>query len=132
MTINLTVGATVVELPDDLYWEDEFDWHPVEQSAERTITGGLVLQVAARAAGRPITLRPFDPGSAWMLASTLQQLTTWAAMPGLELSLLLRGVTRTVVMRHQDVAIDAEPVQHYDDLQPGDFYLTTLRFLTVN
>jgi hypothetical protein len=132
MTINLTVGATVLELPPDLYWEDEFGWHPVEQSAERTITGGLVLQYAARTTGRPITLRPYEQTCAWMPATTLQQLQTWAATPGVELELLLRGVTRTVVFRHQDTAIEAEPVLHFDDLQPGDFYLATLRFMTVD
>ena len=63
MTISLSVGLTTVPLNPDLFWADENNWHPVEQTSERTITGALVVQSATRVAGRPITLQPEDDSS---------------------------------------------------------------------
>jgi len=38
--ITLTYLATVITLHPDLIWGDEHNWFPVEQSVQRTITGG--------------------------------------------------------------------------------------------
>ena len=70
---NLTTSATLTLNPD-LKWTDENNWNPVEQTAERTITGALVVQVGAMVAGRPITLEPEDDESAWMSRADVEQL----------------------------------------------------------
>jgi len=128
--ITLTVGATTLELPEDLYWSDEFNWQPVEQSADRTITGALVVSVAARVGGRPITLQFEDKDSAWASRATVEQLGTWAAIPGQQMTLSLRGTSRTVMWRHQDApALAAEPIVHYSDTDAADPYLITMKFL---
>lgn len=129
--ISLTDGTTLVYLPPDLYWEDE-SWLPVGQSAQRTITGGLVVQIAAMVTGRPITLRPEDDNSAWMLEPVLTQLRVWAAIPGQELTLNLRGTAYTVLWRHQDGAIEATPVLHYSDVDAADYYRATLRLMEIS
>ena len=130
MSITLAVGATVLTLPEDLYWSDEA-WSPVEQAEDRSITGALLLQIGVKTAGRPITLAPIDDSSAWCSRSALSQLFTWAATAGQELTLTLRGTAYTVMFRHQNTATDATPVVHYSDVADGDFYLVTLRFMTV-
>jgi uncharacterized protein YbjT (DUF2867 family) len=131
MAITLSVGADVVELDPDLFWADENNWHPVEQSAQRTLTGALIVSIARRIAGRPITLQPEDDSSAWMASADIELLKGWAAEPGQEMQLLLRGVERTVIFRHQDTALEALPVVHYRDVDGNDWYRPTLRFMEI-
>lgn len=134
MSIILNVDETSVVLHPDLKWSDEFSWAPVEQSAERTVTGALIVQVAARTGGRPITLEPEDDNSAWMRRSVVEQLRNWAAAPGQEMELTLRGTTRTVIFRHQDGAgLEAQPVVHFADadVSSSDFYRVTLRLMEI-
>lgn len=132
MSITLTVGATALPLNEALYWADENDWHPVEQTAERTITGAMVVSASARVAGRPITLRPEDDRSGATDLATLTQLRNWAAVPGQVMELTLRGVSRSVIFRHQDgAAVEARPWTHYTDVQSGDWYFATIRFMEI-
>lgn len=132
MSITLQYTTTTLDLPEDLFWNDENSWHPVEQAVQRSITGALIVSSAARQAGRPITLAPEDDRSAWMDRAMLETLRSWAAVPGRTMALTLRGVTRNVIFRHHDgVAVEARPLIHYSDVQPDDFYLVTLRFMEI-
>lgn len=130
MSISLTVAATTVTLHPDLRWNDEF-WSPVAQTETRAITGNSIIQVAPLVGGKPITLAPDDDSSAWTPLSVLNQLRTWAATPGQLMTLSLRGVDYTVLWRHQDKAVEANPLVHYSDTAGEDFYLATLRFIEV-
>lgn len=133
MSLTLSDGTTTVTLHPDLMWSDEFNWHPVEQHAERTITGALVVMPALRDGGRPITLEPEDDESAWMARADVQQLRNWAAVPGQELNLTLRGETRAVVFRHEDGGLEARPVVHFSDsdIADQDFYRCVLRLMEL-
>lgn len=131
MSITLADSGTTLTLHPDLLWNDEHDWHPVEQTTERSITGALIVQSAARQYGRPITLQPEDDGSAWMTQGSLDALRNWAAVPGKVMTLTMRGIARQVMFRHQDGAVAASPVVHYSDVLSGDYYRITLRFMEV-
>lgn len=132
MSITLAYGATTLTLPEDLYWADENSWAPVEQTAQRTITGALVISAAQRIAGKPITLIPIDAQTAWMTRATLDTLRSWASVAGREMTLTLRGVSRAVIFRHHDgSAIEASPIVHYSDVLDTDFYSVTLRFMEI-
>ena len=132
MSITLAVGGTTLNLSPDLFWSDENNWHPVEQSVTRSITGALIIQPQGRDAGRPITLEAEDDNSAHMPLSAVAQLRNWAAVPGQELTLTLRGIARTVIFRHQDgAAVEATPWVHYSDVQTGDLYRVTLRLMEI-
>ena len=50
----ITLGA--VTLPQGLVWSDEFDWTPLAQTTEYSLTGALIVEQAEKQAGRPITL----------------------------------------------------------------------------
>lgn len=137
MSITLThptagAGGTPValDLPPDALWADEFAWQQVEQAAQYTTTGALVLDAWAKQAGRPITLRG-DVDYAWCQRSTLITLNAWAAAAGQQFTLLLRGVLRAVVFDHAAGAIDASPVIPYSDPLPDDHYILTLKFIEV-
>lgn len=129
--ITLADATTTLEVDRDLFWSDEDNWHPVAQNVERTITGALDIQVAALQKGRPITLEPEDDSSAWMPSSVVQQLRNWAAVPGQQLTLTLRGTSHTVIFRHQDGGFEAKPVIHYRDRVPGDWYLCVIRLMEI-
>lgn len=132
MSITLADTGTTLVLNPDLYWTDENNWHPVEQTAQRTITGALVVDVQVRDGGRPITLQPQDESSGWTTRAQLDQLRNWAAVAGKTLTLTLRGSARTVMFRHQDgSAVEAEPVVHFNDVESGDFYRATIRLMEV-
>lgn len=131
MTITITDGTTPLTLPDDLDWSDEYTWQQVEQSAEYTLTGALVVESATKQAGRPITLEGADD-RAWMTRATLEQLHAWEQQAGLVLQLTVRGVQRDVVFRHQDKGIDnVAQIMFYSDPQADTWYRCTLRFMEV-
>lgn len=130
--IVLHDGTTGITLNPDLFWTDENDWHPVEQTTERTITGALVVQASSRINGRPITLEPEDENSGWMNRTTINALRNWAAVPGKVMTLTIHDTDRTVMFRHQDgEGVSARPVVHYSDVVAGDYYRCTLRFMEV-
>ncbi|AXY83368.1 hypothetical protein [Acidovorax phage ACPWH] len=131
MSITLADGSTTLTLNPDLMWSDENNWNPVEQSVERTVTGATVVMSSLRVGGRPITLEPEDDSSAWMVRNAVDALRNWAAVPGKEMTLTLRGVPRTVIFRHQDGGFEARPVIHYNDVVPTDFYLCTIRLMEI-
>ena len=128
---TLSDGTTTLALPDQLVWQDEYAWAPVEQTVQRSITGAVLLSVAARTAGRPITLASAGADRAWLPRSTLDQCRTWAAVAGQQLTLTWRGLSYSVLWRHQDTAIDAQEVWPLDDAQSTDDFTATLRFMTV-
>lgn len=132
MSITLEHLGVTLDLDPDLYWVDENQYSPVEQSVDVGLTGALIVQADGDPTrpGRPITLQPEDEFSAWMIRADLDQLNAWAAIADANFVLTLRGVARTVKFRHQDKpAVDAKPVVHYSDVLAGDFYLVTLKFM---
>lgn len=131
MSITISDGITTVTLHPDLLWADENSWNPVEQTAERTLTGGLIVSAALRDGGRPITLEPENDESGWMTRATVEALRNWAAVPGKELTLTLRSVAYTVLFRHQDGGLDARPVVHYSDANSADYYLCVVRLMEI-
>lgn len=126
---TLAVGPTSVELPDELVWVDEFAWSAVEQTESRSLTGARIVQRGMKQGGRPITLRPPDDQAGWITRAVLDQLRAWVQMPGLQLTLTLRGEARVVEFRYNEAAVEAEALVPYDDVQAGDFYLATIRLL---
>lgn len=118
-----------VDITDNFVWSDEFNYNQVEQSQERTLTGGLIIQSGQKLYGRPITLGP-----TWLPRSTLDELfaleATTAAM---DLVLPDGRPFKVVFDRTRGAAIDAKPVHDYvDAANEADWqYNVTLRLLTV-
>ena len=129
--ITLSDGTTTLELNPDLFWSDELTWNPVRQTDERTVTGALLISSALLIAGRPITLEPEDDSSAWMSRAVVEDLRNWAAVPGQELTLTLRGQGYAVIFRHQDGGLTARPVAHFNDADGADWYLCTIRLQEI-
>ena len=131
---NLDNGVTLA-LPDDLLWSDEHAWSSAVASTTYLVTGALLIQSATRQAGRPITFQG-APDMAWVTRSVVEQLRGWAATPvgsstGRFNLTFADGRTFTVVFRHSEVPMQAEPVLGFPALANSDFYRLTLRFLEV-
>lgn len=120
-----------ISLPKDLLWTDEWGASKVVQTVRRTLDGGLVVFYGERRAGLPITLQS-QPDAGWLTRAQVEAIALRAESPGGIYSLTLRGETRQVMFRHQDEpAFDAEPLIPLADPQPGDFYIATIKLMTV-
>jgi hypothetical protein len=127
---TLTNGTTTATFTDDVLWTDEFDFSPVAQTINRTVTGALWVQEAALAAGRPITLQSGNDYGG-VPRSEVLDLQTLAAIPNATLTLTLRGATYNVIFDRSSKAIEAKPFIDYSDVDAADSYLITLRLRTV-
>ena len=129
MATTLVYGATTIVLSDDLLWIDEFDWTPVEQTREYSLGGALIVDSAAKLAGRPITLvSGSDFG--WLPRSTIEALRVAASLPAQQFTLTHLGVAHTVIFDGSG-PLTAEPVWTVSDPDADDPYVVSLRFLKV-
>ena len=125
-------APNIVSLPLDLQWMDEYDWLPIEQTEEYSLTGALIIDIGTRQSGRPITLAG-DDETAWVSRTTVDALRAWAATPGQELTLTLPDArTFSVVFRHSDdPALVATPVVFSAPMEATDHYIITLKLLEI-
>ena len=132
MSITLTYNGTTATLSDRLHWSDEYDWSPVQQSTEYSTEGALLVDVAVKLAGRPITLEGSDT-AAWLSRAVCDTLQAWAALPGIELTLVVRGVAHNVMFDHAQKGFTAQPIWRLLDgeITPELLYIPTFRFLEV-
>lgn len=132
MSITLTHSGTTLQLGDRLIWSDEYGWSPVVQATSDSTTGALLVDVGIRLAGRPITLEGVQ-SKAWITRATCDTLKAWAALPGAELVLVLRGTAHTVIFDHAKTAFEARPLWPLADGEqtPDEVFLPTFRFLEI-
>ena len=132
MSITLTYNGTTATLSDRLQWVDEFAWSPVEQATAYSTTGALLVDVAVKQSGQPITLEGTNT-NAWITRALCSTLQAWAALPGIELALVLRGTTHAVIFDHAQGGFAAQPIWRLADgeITPELFYRPTFRFLKV-
>ena len=132
MSITLTYNGTTAHLSDRLHWADEFDWSPVDQATGYSTRGALLVDVGLKLAGQPITLDGTDT-NAWISRSLCSTLQAWAALPGIQLDLVLRGETHQVIFDHAKGGFTAQPIWKLLDgeITPELMYRPTFKFLKV-
>lgn len=120
-----------IALPTGLVWSDEFSATRVAQSVRRTLDGSLIVFYGGMRAGLPITLES-EPDAGWLTRTQVEAIALRAISPGGVYPLTLRGQSRQVMFRHQDApAFEARPLVPLAYPNPGDFYLATLKLMTV-
>lgn len=133
--ITLTANGSVIGLPEDLYWADEYDWSPILQTVDYAADGALMIDEFEKQAGRPITLRNYDEFSGWLPGPILRQLQALAAQAELTMALQIGATTYSVMWRRVDAPpISAEPVTFMSDAIEGDLgdqFFSTLRFIEI-
>ena len=132
MSITLTYNGTTAHLSDRLQWTNEYDWSPVDQATSYSTTGALLVDVALKQAGRPITLMGTET-AAWVTRALCSTLQAWANLPGIQLTLVLRGQARQVMFDHSKGGFTGQPVFKLQDGEesPEQLYLPTFRFIEV-
>jgi hypothetical protein len=131
MSITLADGTATLTLNPDLRWADENDWHPVEQTVDRSITGALIVQSSARLNGRPITLESGTNSDCVSLA-VAEALQAYADQAIFTLTLTIRGVARSVAFRHHDApAFSATPLAMSPDGHPCPLWRITLKLMEI-
>lgn len=130
--ITLTYNGATTVLPEDLAWTNEYSWSPVTQKVSPSITGSLIVDVGVLSAGRQIELTG-DRDRAWMTRGVADQLRAIAQVGGASMTLLLRGVSRTVMFDHERGAFEAQPLplEDYSDPDDGDRVIPRLRFIEI-
>ena len=132
MSITLTYNGTTAHLSDRLQWANEYDWSPVAQATGYSTRGVLLVDVGLKLAGQPITLDGTSTNT-WISRALCDTLQAWAALPGIELALVLRGTTHAVIFDHAQGGFAAQPIWRLADgeITPELFYRPTFRFLKV-
>ncbi|APF85508.1 hypothetical protein HI806_01235 [Ralstonia solanacearum] len=131
MQLKNLADSAVLALPDDLLWADEHAWTPAVAAVSYLLTGALLVESAARQKGRSITLVG-AADMAWVTRATVNTLYAWAAAPSRQFELThTDGRVFTVVFRHHETAIEAEPVMGFPARREGDFYRLTVRLMEV-
>lgn len=142
--MDITLGA--LTLPAGLVWSDEIAWSPVSASSTHSLTGALIVEVATKQAGRPITLIGQSSGNdhtAWITRANLLTLKAALEIADARYTLTLHdGRTFTVMARPDDTddkgsAVDADPLPVAGNFLPAnpqtaDWYvLRAVRLTTV-
>ncbi len=134
--ITLTSGLTVVLLPEDLQWLDEFVAWKVAQVLEHSLTGALIVHESGKLAGRPITLQS-GADFAWVERSVVEELQALEAVAnGPNMTLSIPGYPSgerefTVRFRRDSGAIEAAQLKHKTPPAPTDYYSLVLRLMEV-
>ncbi len=127
---SLTYTTTTVPLSDDFAFVEQYTWSQLAMRKAFSVSGALIVQTGLKQAGRPITLQG-DEQHAWVTRAQLASLRTLADTPSITLTLDFRGETYSVIFDAEAGAIDAAPVADFDTEDAADFFIVTLRFLTV-
>lgn len=119
-----------IELPQDLRWADEHDWHAVAQtSPERTLSGSQIIQQGVKKAGRPITLAA---DNVWLPLLTIQTLRDWTDVAELKMTYThYDGRAFQVIFALHEQALKAEPVRFSTPELADERYIATIKLLTV-
>ena len=125
--ITLTDGTTVISLPPDMDWRDEFAWTPVEHSTDYSQTGSLMVNEGERQDGRPITL--FGGREKWVDRSTVEDIYAMASVADQVMTLALWGQNFTVMFRRP--AIEAEPIWRLANPGATHKYAITLNLMEI-
>lgn len=137
----MSASLAGIELPEDLFWSDEFSAWKVGQTVKTSLTGARIVQESALQAGRPITLESQQNGKTWAAVvslGTLRQLQALEDVPrATPMTLVLPAHnsgdrTFQVLWRRSDgAAIEAKPLRFAIPARDADYFSLTLRLMTV-
>lgn len=131
MATTLTKGVTVITLPPDLLWADEFAWTAVSEQRTFSLGGAVLTDKALRLAGRPILLQGGE-NFGWMTRTEVLALKAWAELADATMTLFYGGASYSVAFDHSSGApISATPVVDFSDPAAADLYWPVLRFITL-
>ena len=121
------------ELPDDLIFQNYFEWTGNAASISRTLSGDVCVYASA-ISGRPIDLVSGQNHS-WLTFAQVIALQQMASVVGGTYVLIYGDDTYTVRFRIEEApAIEVEPVQkmpHYDYGDGDAYFYGTIKLMEV-
>ena len=123
-----TLGA--VQIPEDVWWTDEFAWKAVEQSSSRSLTGARIVHLGTKTKGRPITLTSNERGG-WVPRSTVLALRALADTHGITYTLTLADGRAFQVQFDHEREFQATPIRPAGDLTGSSHYRVTVPLIEV-
>lgn len=125
------IKLDAIELPDNLFWINEFDYAPVQQTQQRTLDGNVLIYYAGLTKGRPIYLQSTSD-ACWVSKATLDALQAKANEPGLIMTLQMRNINYSVMFKHDEApALAAVPVVSRPNPELDDYFMITLKLTEV-
>lgn len=116
-----------LNLPGNLYWSDEFGFIPTAQSKERSVAGGMVVEMAPLQYGQKITLT-----GDWADRATVLALRDLQAQPATVRTLTLNNAsTHAVLFDIEAGGVDAELLSPELNPTAETLYELTLHLITV-
>ncbi|KWT81138.1 hypothetical protein [Candidatus Magnetominusculus xianensis] len=107
-----------LDLPDDLFWENEYGAKPVIAVTEITVSGEPVTFQQGNQAGMDIDLTAGE-SYGWLSRAQVEALKEMEAALGAVYLLEIGGQQKTVRLRHEDApAVEASPLM---PLAPGQY-----------
>jgi hypothetical protein len=128
---TITDGITVVTLPDDLIWIDEFETSQIAQESSRTLSGSLVVFEGVKIKGRSMNLAS-DDDSGWINRLDLIALRALFEQVDETYTLNFNGTDYTVIAdKSNGSAIRAVAVIDCSDPTNDSKYALSLRLFTA-
>ena len=116
-----------LELPINLFWENEFSFIAVAQESQRTVTGGMDVQAVPLAYGQPVRLT-----GAWATRLEILALKALENEAGVKRILTLNDGTEHTVLFDVAAGGVQAPLLFPDNVPIDETqYLLTLNFMTV-
>ena len=125
----MAITLDTITLPLDLVWVDEYQWTPIQQKSEYTLTGAHLVQTGAKQAGRPVTLAG-GAEHGWATKAEVDALVAKLGVAAMTLT-LHDGRQFSVLWRHEQTPIEAHPVVDLANPGADDLYALSLRFLIL-
>ena len=122
-----------IELPDDLLWVDEFDWNPVAQAIDRSLTGALMVQEQAKLFGRPITLTGGNEAG-WVTRATVLELMALVKSFSKPMPLILADSREFQVYfnRQNSSSMSLFPIIPESNPDQDSLYAVTIRLICIS
>ncbi len=130
---GLFMQLDTITVPDDLLWINEFEWNPVEQSQERSLTGALLVQEQIKMHGRPILLTG-GQNAGWVSRKTVSELQNLSSEPDKVMILTLSDMRQLSVIFDRSDGSPVSATQVIEEAYPADnsYYHLSLRLITVS
>ena len=121
-----------ITLPDDLLWINEFDWNPVMQSTDRSLTGAMLVQEQGKLYGRPIELSGGSEAG-WVSRSTVVDLLALSKIANKVMTLTLPDLREYSVIfdRQSGSPIESQQIMPFAYPDDDHHYRLTIRLMTI-
>lgn len=127
----MSITLNGVTLSGSMQWTDRHAYAPVAQEVLVTLGGNPVVFSKSLQGNRPITLVA-QQDTGWITKAMLDSIIAMASVPGAVYTLDVHGEINNVMFAHHSPpAIDFSPLTPKANPQPDDYYIGTLKLITV-